>query len=1082
MIDRSRRAFLQRTAAIAGAVPMVGCGGASGASDASTTEDPSGSAAPPSPEPAPSPVPAPSAPPPNSIGPFGVSVGAMQLSLRAAAKTPAAPFCLGYAFKAGEIPAGSGVTSNYGALQITPRNHWPDGSLKFAELAGIVDLPANSAVVITLRKAPLPSSTRALSLADLKATSVKAEIGCGSLGSVRWEGTNWDQPFQVWTSGPLMSSWIYRKSVGSDGHLVAWIEIRLFANGAVEALPWIENGYLHVATPSNKNAIFTFDFGATRRFSASIDLKHHQRTPLINGPELAYWLDADPGVAVHHDTVYLQETELVPAYLSKMPSTAAVVTRLPATFSPLQQGSFSFDGDNMASPGYQNPIGILPLHDMLYLVSNTGTEFGAVVRNGYSAGRYGIHYRDEATNRPPAFSQWPKLVIADGQGIKDNGASTASLYTAKASGGNPPSWDIAHSPSVGYMAYLLTGRFYFMEEVQFAATLNGFMMTDWVRAGGGSSGYRNASGYSGASCVFATSLDAFQTRSSAWGLRTLAQALCITPPIDPLYREFLASMEDNCRYFHQTYVAQPNNPFGMIAPGESYNGGTRELAVWQQDFVTAAWGYAMCMGLPLSTGAHERMSGFFKWKAKGTVFRLGVESGFWYVNANAYTAKVSGANNPDYIGGTGPWYSTEGQCYAATYPTVSPPMSSTEGILGFDFGTASDAAKGMWGNLQPAIAYATRLGVPGAREAYRRMTEASNWPALLDAFNARPVWSVRPATTPTPAWLKGKPTNQWFEIPNTEGPGAGLATNAYSDMTLRPSDNSLLVVAAGGHADGSSNAAAMLSLSDDAPAWVTLRESSLPMENALYYTDGRPTSRHTYHHTHYIADLNAVLLAGCRFGFGGGTPTGKGMDLFSLNSRDYLPRHTFADLPADAGYGVVQDGEGNIWTQAGYKFTVATANWSKPGSGSLLRYPAAYDLHRNRIFSLQWADGEGYGPPQVNAREFDPSSGNSRDITFKQSTGLKEFQAAKPSYAAMAYCPVNASFYFLHPGQMGSIYVIIPNEGTQWEIEIITPPGLIPISSGVLCKRLLWVSAFHGFVLQANSNRSLYFMRIENAV
>ena len=31
-----------------------------------------------------------------------------------------------------------------------------------------------------------------------------------------------------------MSSWVYRKQVGSDAHLVAWMEVRLYVAGAVE--------------------------------------------------------------------------------------------------------------------------------------------------------------------------------------------------------------------------------------------------------------------------------------------------------------------------------------------------------------------------------------------------------------------------------------------------------------------------------------------------------------------------------------------------------------------------------------------------------------------------------------------------------------------------------------------------------------------------------------------------------------------------------------------------------------------------------------------------------------------------------
>ena len=70
---------------------------------------------------------------------------------------------------------------------------------------------------------------------------------------------------------------------------------------------------------------------------------------------------------------------------------------------------------------------------------------------------------------------------------------------------------------------------------------------------------------------------------------------------------------------------------------------------------------------------------------------------------------------------------------------ISPPawLGSTEGVLA---GEIMPGADSMWGNLQPALAYAVQFGVPGAKEGYERMTGAQDWPALRDQFSAaRPV-------------------------------------------------------------------------------------------------------------------------------------------------------------------------------------------------------------------------------------------------------------------------------------------------------------------------------------------------------
>lgn len=402
-----------------------------------------------------------------------VQGGRMGFSVQSPTTQVQAPVALGFAFRRGDVPAGSTVAANHGLVQVTPRNVWPDGSLKFAQLVwrgAVSSTPTDVQLAVASAATGTP-----LTLADLQATGLVANIGCGAYGTVSWSGADWMAPFafetgqSAWVSGPLLSSWIYRKPVGSDPHLVAWLEVRLYAGGAVEVLPWIENGYLRVAAPTSKAATFTFTLGDTQRFSAAVTLPHHCRTPLVSGTALSHWLGADPRVTVQHDAAYLMASELVPTYNANVAASAAIVAALPATYTPLQKGSFNYDGDSMTSGGYQQPIGLLPQHDVLYLTS-PGTAYAAIVRNGYSAGRYPIHYRDETTNRPFRFTQYPGLGISDGSQFHDNGASQS--FTPVVSGAVPPKWDCAHSPSVGFMAYLATGRWYFMEQIQFAATAN----------------------------------------------------------------------------------------------------------------------------------------------------------------------------------------------------------------------------------------------------------------------------------------------------------------------------------------------------------------------------------------------------------------------------------------------------------------------------------------------------------------------------------------------------------------------------------------------------------------------------------
>ena len=652
----------------------------------------------------------------------------MGFSLAASQASAAAPFCVGFAFRKGDIPAGQGVTGSIPHLQVTAKNRWPDGSLKFAVVAGRMALAGNTSSTVTL--APGAASGGAdLTLADLKATGVAASIGGGAYGNANWAAADWDSPFQAWVLGPEMSSWIYRKPVGSDAHLVAWLEVRLYAGGAVEVLPWIENGYIRVAAGTSKSATFSVTLGGSQRFSQAINLPGHCRTPLVSGAALSYWLGIDPGVIARHDTSYLQSTRMVPAYRAAVSASAAVLASQAASFTPLQLGNFVAP---MGNAGYQPPIGLLPEWDVLYLTSpGSNVPWAALQRNGYSAGRWGIHYRDENTNRPLRFSSFPALSVNN---------STTNDFPAATTGTAAPGWDIPHHPSVGFMAYLVTGRWYFMEQVQFAATYNYLANVD-----GGP--YANRGGSAG---IFKSNAGANTVRGAAWAIRTLAQATTVTPDTDVALRgEFVASLEANINYNHATYVAQPNNPFGIVAPyGDAYGSptdGKVTEAPWQQDFYTAAFGYALAMDPPVSAGAKTKLSEFFAWKAKSIVGRLGgAGSNEWlYRDAAPYNFVVALVDTPDYVGGAGPWPANWGALYNATF-TVSPGPRSAGDLRGGNFPEAAS----YWGNLQPALAYAVEHGVPGAADAYRRMTSASNWSSLAVSFGVAPVWGVRPPIEP----------------------------------------------------------------------------------------------------------------------------------------------------------------------------------------------------------------------------------------------------------------------------------------------------------------------------------------------
>lgn len=1085
MIDNKRRIFLRNSSALAAASALTACGG--GTPEEVQSALSSGAETKTAATVTTSPIP--------NWGTTARIPGA-RIFISSTTGETLVPFTLGFAFKRGDVIAGRTVTGDTASLQVNVKNRWPDGSVKFAILSGIALVPTAAGITVNLSTASEQAQGSPIDTTRLRSSGAVAEVGCGAFGTARWSATDWDSPFKTWVAGPSMSSWIYRQPVGADKHLVAWLEVRLYANGAVEILPWIENGYLLVTGPSNKAATYSFMLNRSQRMTAAIDLKHHSRTPLINGSALSYWAGQDPGVIARPDTAYLQATELVPSYTGQLSTSSVVLTGLVSSYVPLQAGNFKYDQDSMASSGYQDPIGLLPQHDVAYLVSNDVRAYAAVIRNGFSAGRWAIHYRDERTNRPPRFSAYPTLNISSSQGFKDVGGSTNGKRTPLATGGNPPGWDVAHSPSVGFLAYLLTGRWYFMEEVQFATTANYLGNGDNTVLRTGSKG------------LVQPCPGAWQTRSCAWDWRARVQALCVTPDDDvELRSEFVASVEANIEHFHSRYVAQKNNPFGWIKPGEAYNGSLRLGSPWQQDFATASFGYSVSLGLPISITASTKLSAFFAWKAKSAIMRLGTKEGFWYINAVPYNMAISPSATPDYNTGTGPWYATEAEVYAATYAVPPAWLGRTEGMLA---GEIMPGERAMWGNLVPAIAYAVQHNVQGAQEAYNRMVSAANWKALADAFNARPVWGVKPAryigapivvvppptttqpeTQPEPpkvgdpAWFAGSSLHQWIEIPSTAGAG-GAALGAFSGIAYNEATNEVLVAGAGGHLDSSDNRVVALRLTDDAPRWRLLLGGSTTVKmDVSHYPDGRPTSRHTYNTTHYIPQLNRVIMFGVRGAYGN-AHSFPNVDGFNLATNSWDPAGTFANAPVGHLGAVWIRATGEVWSNNLARWSPVTKTWTLPitkRSGDQSRWPLAHDSSRNQIFSLQWADGMGYSTQALFASRVPVNGSEQISVKFNPSPALTSFIADKPTYAGMDYDPHNDRFLF-YCGQgvgAGRVYAVAPNAGNVWDMSILklVPGATVPAtpSSGV-SNRFRYIPALRGFLMIPHGKSNLFFLRV----
>ncbi|HEX5684403.1 MAG TPA: hypothetical protein VFY73_10270 [Ideonella sp.] len=639
------------------------------------------------------------------------------------------PFTIGQALRQGDVPASQVLVADLPGFQFVVKNRWPDGSAKFAVLSGRATLSPQVPKTVTLSTAPDDGASKAIGPASLAKAGLTASVQFGSYGAATWGVDDWGSPERTVVSGPQMSSFTYRRPIGSDKHLVAWLEVRSYKGGQIEVLPWVENGYLNVPKPGARSGNVSFTLGTTTRFNQGLTLLNHQRAVLASGSTLTHWFGtADPQITPRHDAAYLMSTRLVPNYRGATVKSSPLYERLSTSYTPLMQADFP---PVMGATGYHPSIGLLPEWDVAYLTTlGDPRAYKAVLVNTFAAGRYGVHYRDETTHRPLKFSAYPHLVMSEGSGVLFIGGSSNGSYTPTPTGASPPAYDSPHHPSVGAMAYLVSGWHYALEESQFVATGNFLKNSDTTR--------QTTKG------VFESNAGANTTRGAAWALRTLALAAALTPDKDPLRAELVASVDANIDHYHARYVATANNPLGQVEPYEHYtNTDPWEAASWMDDFFTGTVGYLSELRVN-SPSRQTRLEAFRAHKYKAIVGRLGGSGAgaFSYRYAAQYTVPFAKTNDADWSDGSGPWY--------ASWGAVAREMGlPTSGDLGepLESGYPTEPTA-YWGNLMPAISYAVDHGAPGAAEGWNRIIHASNFPVQATGYNDDPVWGVKPRSTP----------------------------------------------------------------------------------------------------------------------------------------------------------------------------------------------------------------------------------------------------------------------------------------------------------------------------------------------
>jgi hypothetical protein len=276
--------------------------------------------------------------------------------------------------------------------------------------------------------------------------------------------------------------------------------------------------------------------------------------------------------------------------------------------------------------------------------------------------------------------------------------------------------DPAHQPNFAYVPYLVTGDYYYLEELQFWAMWNSFESNPAYRLYEKGL-YKNE-----------------QVRGQAWSMRTAAEAAYITPDADPMKATFNTIVNNNLDYYNATYTNAANaNGLGALNDSHAmvYDNGTG-LAPWQDDFFTSAIGHTAELGF-------TKANGLLAWKAKFPIARM-VGAGACWIDGAIYSMKVRNSS-------TSATYNTIAEAYKASHTADilalqcgSQAMATAFGLkLGEMKGYAS-STEGYPSNMQPALAYAADVGGTSGKNAWTAFANRSVKPA----YGTGPQFAIVP--------------------------------------------------------------------------------------------------------------------------------------------------------------------------------------------------------------------------------------------------------------------------------------------------------------------------------------------------
>ncbi len=623
----------------------------------------------------------------------------------------------------GRLPDGSVIP-----LQVNKKATHNDGSLRHAIItASFADFSANASKNITLFTKPNENMATGLTVQNLLDSGFDAETVLNVAGKAYTANARdflQNNNLLQWLSGPLVSEWIVGgTAVAADGtahkHLAVYFHIRAYNETPLEHVRVdviVENGWTMVPGPN----LFTMDanisVGGSNVYSVmDLDQKHHSRW------RKTFWWKNEPQIYAQQDSIYMQMTKAVPHYEVTNISESLLSGLRGRDIDPMTVGDFR---ESMGATGAHKSIAPLPRWVAAYIISGDKRAYDAMLANGDAGGAYYSHYRDEQTMYPMKVTDHPN---ADLQSTGGTGE-----FPSVSGGNDGVSVKLSHLPSIAYVPYLVTGDYFYLEELQFWANYGPM----WRE--------RKTRNY-GDGLIYGT-----QVRGQAWGLREMARAAYATPDDHDMKNYFVNMLNNNINWYNANYADPAGYKHNSIGTMDAKPARRVSNRPWMDDFFTYAIGHVVELdftnAIPMRDFKGKYISGRlgyfgdFCWQFPtqygGSTgpdelsifndFKELFDFNWGKLSANGVLLKDVACGTPDMQA----WLDAHDPSYAPHQ------LHQIHKKAGNPF-----VATSYYANMQPAAAVIADSGLPGADLVRERFFEIT--PVQPD-YSSSPEWGIAP--------------------------------------------------------------------------------------------------------------------------------------------------------------------------------------------------------------------------------------------------------------------------------------------------------------------------------------------------